>query len=311
MLAIQLFIGGWPLKGSGTFEHRAWIDTKVQDTNTSKSQQMNYCTYELAARDPTVPLSQGESFRLIVTESQHDMIVSVSKRIIKQLEQVSNARVINIILDVVFNSAWMPVVLGAKQIRLDNIPPYLESPAEKHSLVFAGGDAPSVPHVRTTRLHKVSTSNFTVPRGRAWDMNINKSTDAYEHENSSAKLQLSPTNKIGTPSRLNDSKVLAGSSRTKESTRSPEIPPPDFSKTIGGTEAEMMDAMFGSERISFQSTYGAGKANWNRDSDAGFEREGDGSENVFLQVLLKSKGETPIRRRPMSASINRVSSPKY
>ena len=41
------------------------------------------------------------------------------------------------------------------------------------------------------------------------------------------------------------------------------------------------------------------------------QNAGDGTESLFLQILMQNKGEKPIRRRPLSASINRVRATCY
>jgi hypothetical protein len=187
VLALQVYIGGWPFKGSGVFEQRAILSMKGYkpghvpsavelqqssfDGTAIKPPHLAFTTTELASIDPGLALttagndnavdSSNEVVRLVITESQHDMITLITKKVVKQIEKVSNSRVVDILLEVVFNSAWTPIVISARSIRVDNVPPYLESNAEKFLLVYVGGEAPIVPPVRGGRKKRAySTYNI-------------------------------------------------------------------------------------------------------------------------------------------------------
>jgi hypothetical protein len=105
-LAVQLYIGGFPLKGSGIFEHRFWM----RSNGTSA-----YQTSELLhAKGHEVTTYTPNTDRLTITDYQHDALKAVCKRVVHILERNMRGTVANIVLNVVFSKSWGAFVVGAR-----------------------------------------------------------------------------------------------------------------------------------------------------------------------------------------------------
>ena len=117
--AIQLFVGGWPYKGSGVFEHRV----------TSRPSGIGYTheTVEMAS----LPLNEQEltlntfnrsANRLIVTGGHHETLKTAALKYTKVIEAAARSKVINIVFEVNFNSSLSPIFLCARNIILLQLP---------------------------------------------------------------------------------------------------------------------------------------------------------------------------------------------
>jgi hypothetical protein len=362
VLALQVYIGGWPFKGSGIFEQRAVLSKRPQDMSLAvKPQHLMFSTTEIVSIDPEHVSSLNEdNIRLIITESQHEMIKILTRRVVKQIEKITNCRVIDILLEVVFNSAWTPIVVSARNLRVDNVPPYLESNAEKFALVYVGGEAPVVPPLRERRRKQTLSSYNILASGWGGDGGAGTSMrdvglglgavvgdgdgDAGTTAGGSAqhRAQTMTDQSIiaaNSPTRHNDQpkspntdtrspghivkhdnsphksvnfNVAWGQTTDKNKTFSQfDIPPPDFTRPFAGyagdesvepkLDADMLATIKIDDHNKLDHALQANRIS-SRTRD---HLKGDGTDDVFLQVLLQSKGEQPIRKRPLSASINK------
>ncbi len=112
ILAIQLHIGGYPVKGSGVFEHRYYV---------RKDGRPIFNTNELVHPSTNeVSIYQDKVDRLGISESQHDTIKLINKKIIKFIENRTKGTVANIVLQVVFTSSWIPFITSCRGILLWN-----------------------------------------------------------------------------------------------------------------------------------------------------------------------------------------------
>ena len=103
ILAVQVYIGGYRMKGSGVFEHRYYM---------RKNNQVAYQTNELVSvlgNDVTTYSSNAD--RLHISESQHDSIKTMARRLARKMEQKSKGKVANVVFQVVFSSSWVPFLV--------------------------------------------------------------------------------------------------------------------------------------------------------------------------------------------------------
>ena len=111
VLAIQVFMGGWPVKASGIFEHRYWLRK-----NSSTASE----TFELAS----VAHGQGISTfthnldRLLIGESQHEACAAYARRVVRRLELVARAKVANVVVQIAFNSSNFPFLVAVRAVYL-------------------------------------------------------------------------------------------------------------------------------------------------------------------------------------------------
>ena len=110
VLAVQLYIGGHNLKGSGIFEHRLFVRNSgatVHKTHELVSMHGN----DLNIYSPNVE-------RLVVTESQHTALKQVAKRVATRLEKSCKGQVANMVMQVVFTTAWVPILVSVRSLLL-------------------------------------------------------------------------------------------------------------------------------------------------------------------------------------------------
>ncbi len=117
--AIQLYIGGWPMKGSGVFEHQV----KLRPSGVGYTHD----TVELAS----LPLDQQEltmntfdktAERMIINEGQHDTLKFYAAKFTRVLEQAARTKVANVVFEVNFNSSLTPIFICARNIVLVRVP---------------------------------------------------------------------------------------------------------------------------------------------------------------------------------------------
>jgi len=110
VLAVQLYIGGHNLKGSGIFEHRLFVRNSgatVHKTHELVSMHGN----DLNIYSPNVE-------RLVVTESQHTALKQVAKRVATRLEKSCKGQVANMVMQAVFTTAWVPILISVRSLLL-------------------------------------------------------------------------------------------------------------------------------------------------------------------------------------------------
>jgi hypothetical protein len=155
VLAVQIYLGGASLKGSGWFEHRVWrSDARVEFHQTfelvlsppqpatvdlsdfieggrfaASAYAQSHATFsalsrsEIAMRDSKS--SQPDMLqqqRLVVTEVQHYYAQTATSEVLRHLEAYYCCRVVDATFIMAFNSTWAPFVLGVRDVRLADVP---------------------------------------------------------------------------------------------------------------------------------------------------------------------------------------------
>ena len=132
ILAIQLYIGLWPVKGCGMFEHHYSMH---EDREISRQ------TFELIyspddtnalSGDATKPVATepNSNVQVQIIESQHQMLLPMTNRVVKYLETSLSCIVSHIVFKFVFNRLWAPFLTGIRGVCLINVPPEITANRE-------------------------------------------------------------------------------------------------------------------------------------------------------------------------------------
>lgn len=154
VLAVQIFLGGCSLKGSGWFEHRVWrSDARVEFhqtfelmlppeqpatidlTDFMEGGRFAASTYSQthvvfstsggnagSANASLVMQQEQPPQRLVVTEAQHYYAQAATSEVLRHLENYYSCRVLDATFIMAFNSTWAPFVLGVRDVRLADVP---------------------------------------------------------------------------------------------------------------------------------------------------------------------------------------------
>ena len=146
ILAIQVFMGGWPIKASGIFEHRYW----VRKNGTVGSE-----TFELAcvANGQNISTFSHNLDRLLIGEAHHEACANYAKRTIKRLELIARSKIANIVLQIVFNSSNFPFLVGIRGVFLWY--PSSHFLENRCKLCFAASRYPEIPTNRSAILPRI------------------------------------------------------------------------------------------------------------------------------------------------------------
>lgn len=137
--AVQLYFGGYPLKGSGWFEHRVWTDANDRELHQTSELIVppeqpesldlnkfisNVNTVIQMGADPAGPYraSPEEPRKLYITESQHDYLKPVASKLLGYLRSYSHCKVVDATFMFGFNSTWAPFVIGIRNVQLREVP---------------------------------------------------------------------------------------------------------------------------------------------------------------------------------------------
>jgi hypothetical protein len=142
--AVQVYFGGYPLKGCGWFEHRLWVTNTGREMHEtfelalppeqSETLDMNKFLSGIAVGDkPIVKALGGASAdrderlpdgprRLVITESQAAYLRPITSKLTRYMEIYSKCRVVNAVFMIGFNSTWAPFVIGLKDVQLRDVP---------------------------------------------------------------------------------------------------------------------------------------------------------------------------------------------
>lgn len=138
VLAIQVYLSGSSLKGSGVFEHR------ILANQDGKRQHQ---TIEFASQvggTHITTFSEGIQ-RGAVTEAQHNSIKDISRRLVKAIENSSRCTVASIVVQVAFDASWTPHVVAARNIILWSAPSdWYASQSSRNSMIYASGSCPEM-----------------------------------------------------------------------------------------------------------------------------------------------------------------------
>ena len=107
-LAVQLYIGGFPLKGSGVFQHRFWL--RVDNSARHETTEL------VSAAGPDLTIYKENTEKLTISDSQHAALKKLTKKVIKLLERSMNGTVASVVLQIAFSSSWTPFVVAAKSM---------------------------------------------------------------------------------------------------------------------------------------------------------------------------------------------------
>ena len=145
ILAIQVYLNGWPLRASGIFEHRVSVveDYTAHDGETPKRQHE---TFEFLQPPDDMNLSiysTGEGIRrLAVTEKQHGTLIAFAKRLMYVLEKQMFSTLASLVIQVAFDSSWVPYLVAAREVVLWDVPKRLLTSAGRMEMVFSDGTPP-------------------------------------------------------------------------------------------------------------------------------------------------------------------------
>lgn len=165
ILAIQVFMGGWPVKASGILEHHFWV---------RKNSSVGHETFELACvvNGQNISTFSHNIDRLLICDSHHDSCKSYALRVIKRLELAARAKVANIVLQFVFNSSFVPFLVGARSIYFWDPPSHFWENRSK--FCYLSGACPEVssdyrsrilPHTQRTALNAtIGSQEFRLVR---------------------------------------------------------------------------------------------------------------------------------------------------
>ena len=135
ILAVQVFMGGWPVKASGIFEHHFWL---------RRNSTSGHETFELvsAAEGQAISTFSHKVDRLVIGETHHESCKSYALRVVKRLESICHSRVANVIVQIAFNSSNVPFVVGARSILLWD--PAVVFMDNRLRICFVAGECPEV-----------------------------------------------------------------------------------------------------------------------------------------------------------------------
>jgi hypothetical protein len=137
--AVQLYFGGYPLKGSGWFEHRVWTDDRQKEFHQTNElvappQQPEYLDLNkfISNVNSVIQLGQDrpaargnipeEPHRLIITEAQHEYLRPVVQRLLHYMRLYTHCHIVDATFMFGFNSTWAPFVLGVRGVQLRDVP---------------------------------------------------------------------------------------------------------------------------------------------------------------------------------------------
>lgn len=158
--AVQIYFGGYPLKGSGWFEHRVWLSDKGREMHETFELVLpppqpdigdlhmflsNFGTTVLnsvaalpsdttTARAPDILMQQN---KLLITEAQDYYLRKVSSKLISHIQDYVHSKVVNIKIFFGFNSTWAPFIISASDVQLREVPSHIELMRAK---MFGGFD---------------------------------------------------------------------------------------------------------------------------------------------------------------------------
>jgi hypothetical protein len=145
VLAIQVYLNGWPLKGSGVFEHRITMDSEGR-------RQYETTEFVNPPDDSHVTTYSTGIRKLFVTETQHNAIKILSRKLLKVLEIRSKTTVASIVIQVVFDSSWIPYIVTAKNIVLCDASYDWFTRSRREEMVYASGVFPLVTKAQKNQL---------------------------------------------------------------------------------------------------------------------------------------------------------------
>jgi hypothetical protein len=138
VLAIQVYLSGSSMKGSGVFEHRI-----LANQEGKRQHQTTEFASQVAGAHITT-FSEGIQ-RCAVTEAQHNSIKDISRRLVKAIENSSRCTVASIVVQVAFDASWTPHVVAARNIILWSAPSeWYASQSSRNSMIYASGSCPTM-----------------------------------------------------------------------------------------------------------------------------------------------------------------------
>ena len=142
IVAIQAFMGGWPARASGKFEHRYNIkyDTKKVLHETFELVNAVGGTGDLNGVEITVYTKEADRLA-IMTGFQHECISKLTNDFVKHIQHRTGAGISSIAMHVEFDSAWHPHIVAARSIYFINAP--AEFVIMKDSMIYPAGKGPA------------------------------------------------------------------------------------------------------------------------------------------------------------------------
>ena len=137
--AIQPYFGGYPLKGSGWFEHRVWRDDNQKEqhmtfemvtpplqpeyldlnkfiTNVNNVIEMGPDSSAYPGNDPEEPR------KVYITESQHDYLKPITTKLLRYMRAYCHSNIVDATFLFGFNSTWAPFLIGIRNVQLRDVP---------------------------------------------------------------------------------------------------------------------------------------------------------------------------------------------
>ena len=131
ILAIQLYTGGYSMKGMGVFEHIVSFQTSGDYSHktfelSSISAPNTYNHFSQVQYSPSsssLSIHDKSVYRFAIIESQHVSIMKHAQQIMKVLENVVHSTIVHIVFQVVFDSTWTPFFMCINSLQVPPLPP--------------------------------------------------------------------------------------------------------------------------------------------------------------------------------------------
>ena len=138
VLAIQIYLSRSSLKGSGVFEHRIMV-------NQDGRRQQQTTEFVNHVDDTQITTFSEGVQRVAVTEAQQNSLKSVSRKLVKAIEDSSRCTVASLVVQVSFDASWTPYIVAARDIILWNAPSdWHGSQPCRNSMIYASGLCPTM-----------------------------------------------------------------------------------------------------------------------------------------------------------------------
>lgn len=137
VVAVQVYIGGFAMKGNGIFQHRI-----TRASNGSLVHQSHELLDSLG--DPPLSCYTNKCKRVIVLEQpMSDRLRALGTALARHLEYTSSGEVEHLSFQVAFNSTWDPFLVAVRDVTLMKMPVLFYRDFDRH--VFLDGIPPSFP----------------------------------------------------------------------------------------------------------------------------------------------------------------------
>lgn len=181
LIALQVCMGGYPLKGNGMFEHRMW---------TQKDGLVNHATYESELSGDYLMrnvFSSGHS-RVRIVENHHVVLSSLCNLLVRHFLQTTNTRITDLTFQAVFSANHTPYIVYYKKFCIADPPAAFFNEVSRAALIYPTGEAP--PSIEVNPMSLALTAEL-------WQMDnqgsSSNSIDMKAYRNYSSEIDRRPT----------------------------------------------------------------------------------------------------------------------